>query len=207
MDAFRSRHVTLSYPGDAYFVYESWPISDQTKMTCFIFVYKNSSVQFVAVKIVSAVVAYFNYKKSAIYTAGNKQQHFNRAFEGLNHEGSHTTVFRAWNNVSTSLHDPATHRQSIWEARIKMILLYHVLYTVSCTTCSRFHGRYGSFHEKNINASFDGNFRESFHGSSFHASFHATFNGSSGSFHGRDFHWSFHWSFYGSFSLRKLPCK
>ena len=37
-------------------------------------------------------------------------------------------VFRAWNNVSTSLHDRKTHRQSIWEARIKMILLYHALY-------------------------------------------------------------------------------
>ena len=34
---FRSRHMTLSCPGDAYFVYESWPMSDQTKMTCFYF--------------------------------------------------------------------------------------------------------------------------------------------------------------------------
>ena len=50
------------------------------------------------------------------------------AFEELNDEGSHTTVFCAWNNVSTSLHDQTTHRQSIWEARIKMILLYHALY-------------------------------------------------------------------------------
>ena len=37
VDEFRSRHVTLSSPVEAYFVYESWPISDQTKMTCFYF--------------------------------------------------------------------------------------------------------------------------------------------------------------------------
>ena len=34
---FRSRHVTLSCPGDAYFVYESCPMRDQTKLTCFYF--------------------------------------------------------------------------------------------------------------------------------------------------------------------------
>ena len=44
------------------------------------------------------------------------------AFEESNGEDSDTTVFRTWNNVGTS------HRQSIWEARIKMILLYHALY-------------------------------------------------------------------------------
>ena len=49
-------------------------------------------------------------------------------FEKLNDEGSHTTVFRAWNNVSTFLHDQTINRQSIWKARIKMILLYHALY-------------------------------------------------------------------------------
>ena len=43
-------------------------------------------------------------------------------------KASHTTVIRAWNNVSTFLHDQTTHRQSIWEARIKMILLYHAMY-------------------------------------------------------------------------------
>ena len=48
--------------------------------------------------------------------------------EDLNDEGSHTTVFRAWNNVSTSLHDQTTHRQLIWEVRIKMVLLHHALY-------------------------------------------------------------------------------
>ena len=37
VDGFRSRHVTLSCPGDAYFVYEPRPMSDQTKMTCFFF--------------------------------------------------------------------------------------------------------------------------------------------------------------------------
>ena len=30
VDGFRSRHVTLSCRGDAYFVYESRPMSDQT---------------------------------------------------------------------------------------------------------------------------------------------------------------------------------
>ena len=69
--------MTLSCPGDAYFVYGSWLMSDQTKITCFFFVYKNSSRNFLAVKIVSAVVAYCSYKKSAIYTASNKQQHCN----------------------------------------------------------------------------------------------------------------------------------
>ena len=34
VDGFRSRHVTLSCSGDAYFVYESCPMSDQTKLTC-----------------------------------------------------------------------------------------------------------------------------------------------------------------------------
>ena len=31
------------------------------------------------------------------------------AFEELNDQGSNTTVFRAWNTVSTSLHDQTTH--------------------------------------------------------------------------------------------------
>ena len=43
-------------PGDAYFEYESWPMSDQTKMTCYIFVCKNSSLEFLTIKILSAVV-------------------------------------------------------------------------------------------------------------------------------------------------------
>ena len=55
MDGFRTRYVTLSCPGEAYFLYESWPMSDQTKMTCFIFVFNNSSLKFLTVKIVSAV--------------------------------------------------------------------------------------------------------------------------------------------------------
>ena len=37
MDGFRSRHVTLLCLGNDYFVYESWPMSDQTKMACFYF--------------------------------------------------------------------------------------------------------------------------------------------------------------------------
>ena len=32
-----TRYVTLLCPGDAYFVYESRPMSDQTKMTVFLF--------------------------------------------------------------------------------------------------------------------------------------------------------------------------
>ena len=39
-------------------------------------------------------------------------------FEESNDEGSDTTVFRAWNTVSTSLHDQTRHRQTIWEVRI-----------------------------------------------------------------------------------------
>ena len=35
MDGFRSRHVTLSCLGDAYFVYVSCPTIDHTKLTCF----------------------------------------------------------------------------------------------------------------------------------------------------------------------------
>ena len=63
MDEFRSRHVTVSCPGDAYFVYESWPMSDQTKYHVFIFVFENSSLKFLTVKIVIAVVAYCIYEK------------------------------------------------------------------------------------------------------------------------------------------------
>ena len=33
MDGFRSRHVSLSCQGDAYFVYASCPMNDQTKLT------------------------------------------------------------------------------------------------------------------------------------------------------------------------------
>ena len=32
-DGFRSRHVTLSCPGDAGFVYESWPMCDKCSGT------------------------------------------------------------------------------------------------------------------------------------------------------------------------------
>ena len=35
VDGFRSRRVTLSCPDDAYFVYESWQMRDQKKMTYF----------------------------------------------------------------------------------------------------------------------------------------------------------------------------
>ena len=59
MDGFRSRHATLSCPGDAYFVYESWAISDQTKLTCFYFRLPKLESEILAVKIVSAVVAYY----------------------------------------------------------------------------------------------------------------------------------------------------
>ena len=64
MDGFRSRHVTLSCPGDAYFVFESCPMSDQTKLTCFCFrlIKLESEMKYLAVKIVNAVVAYCIYK-------------------------------------------------------------------------------------------------------------------------------------------------
>ena len=35
VDKFQSRHMTLSCPGDAYFVYESCPMRDQTKLANF----------------------------------------------------------------------------------------------------------------------------------------------------------------------------
>ena len=38
VDGFQSQHVTLSCLGDAYFKYESYTMSDQTKLTCFMFV-------------------------------------------------------------------------------------------------------------------------------------------------------------------------
>ena len=47
VDGFRSRHVTLSCPGDAFFLCESWPMSDQAKLTCLYFrllVYINTRV-------------------------------------------------------------------------------------------------------------------------------------------------------------------
>ena len=64
MDGFRARDVTVSCPGDAYFVYESRPIYNQTRMTYVLFSSeKNSSLKFLTVKIVSTVVAYCIYKK------------------------------------------------------------------------------------------------------------------------------------------------
>ena len=89
------------------------------KLHIFIFVYKNSSLKFLDVKIVSAVVA-----NTAVSTRSERSTQLTTsnsiaiAFEELNDEGTLTTVFRAWNNVSTSLHDQTTHRQSIGEARI-----------------------------------------------------------------------------------------
>ena len=81
MDGFRSRHVTLSCPGLAYFVYESWPMSDQTRMTFFFSSIKNLSLKLLAVKIVSAVVAYVLYlstrSERSTQTASNKQQQCN----------------------------------------------------------------------------------------------------------------------------------
>ena len=61
-------------------------------------------------------------------------------FEELNDEGSHTTVFRAWNNVSTSLHDQTTHSQSIWEARIW--IYYYIMHCIfqKLAQCAPFSG-------------------------------------------------------------------
>ena len=50
-------------------LYESRPIYDQTKNDMFVFSSKkNAGLNFFTVKIVSAVVAYCNYKKQAIYS-------------------------------------------------------------------------------------------------------------------------------------------
>ena len=64
VDGFRFRHVILSCPGDAYFVYESRSKDDQTKITCFCFcLEKKLEPDILTAKIVSAVVAYCIYKK------------------------------------------------------------------------------------------------------------------------------------------------
>ena len=112
----------LSCPGDAYFVYESCPMSDQTKLTCF---------YFRLIKLESEILSCQNrkrysrvqYLQEVQSTQPATSSSIAIAFEELNDKGSHTTVFRAWNNVSTFLHNQTTHRQSTWEARIKVILL------------------------------------------------------------------------------------
>ena len=120
--------MTLSCPGDAYFVYESCPMGDQTKLTCF---------YFRLIKLEPEILSRQNRKRCSrvLYPKRSKRSKqlatsssIAIAFEELNDGGSHTTVFCAWNNVSTFLHYQTTHRQSIWEARIKMILIYHALY-------------------------------------------------------------------------------
>ena len=55
MDGFRSQHVTLSCPGDAYFVCESWPMSDQTKITCLFL--------FSSIKLESSILNGQNFKR------------------------------------------------------------------------------------------------------------------------------------------------
>ena len=54
MDGFRSRHVTLSCPGDACFVDESWPMSDQTI---------NYIIYFRLEKLESEILNYQNCKR------------------------------------------------------------------------------------------------------------------------------------------------
>ena len=65
MDEFRSRHVTLSCPGDAYYIYGVRSLANKRSDTndMLYFVYKNSDLKFVTAKIVSAVVAYCMCKK------------------------------------------------------------------------------------------------------------------------------------------------
>ena len=108
-------HVSMNYdplscPGDAYFVYESCPMSDQIEMTCF---------NFRRIKLKSEILSCQNRKRCSrvlylqeVSDLHSRQQAaaFSITFEEFNDEGSHTTVFRAWNNVSTFLNDQATHR-------------------------------------------------------------------------------------------------
>ena len=115
--------MTPSCPDDTFFLYVSCLMRDQTTLTYVCFRLRNFSLKYLVDKIVSAVDAYCIYKKCAISTA-RKNSSIAISFKDLNDEGSHTTVFRARNNVSASVHnDPTTHRQSIWEARMKMMLL------------------------------------------------------------------------------------
>ena len=116
MDGFRSRDVNLLCPGGAYSVYESRPMSDQTKMTF-------SSLEKLEPEIFNCqnrkrcrIRVLYLQEVSDLQLAASSSIVI--AFEELNDEGSDTTVFRAWNTVSTSLHDQTTQRQSIWEARI-----------------------------------------------------------------------------------------
>ena len=100
--------MTLSCPGDAYFVYESWPIYDQTKMTCFYFRLKNKLEPEVLNcqnrKLCRRVLYLQQVSNLQLATSNNIAV----TFEELNDEGSDTTVFRTWNTVSTSLHDQTT---------------------------------------------------------------------------------------------------
>ena len=117
MDGFRFRDVTLSCPGDAYFVYEPRPIYDQTKTTCFYFRLKKLEPEILNCRNrrrCSRVLYLQEVSELQLATSSS----IAIAIEELNDEGSDTIVFRVWNTISTSLHDQIIHRQSIWEARI-----------------------------------------------------------------------------------------
>ena len=113
----RSRHVTLSCLGGAYFVYESRPKSDQTKNSCFSFRLQTlePDIQNCENRQRCSRVLYLQ-EVSDLQLATNII--LATAFQEVNGEGSDTTVVRVWNTVRTSLDDQTLHRQSIWEARI-----------------------------------------------------------------------------------------
>ena len=84
-------------------------------MTYFYLRLKDSEPEILNCRNVSAVVTV--YKEVSDLQPATRSS-IATALEELNYEDSDTTVFCAWNTVSTSLHNHTTHRQSVWEARI-----------------------------------------------------------------------------------------
>ena len=100
--------MTLSCLGDAHFVYESRPMGDQTKMTwcCFrLLKLEPETLNCLNCKRCFRMLHLQEVSDLQLATISS----IAIAFEELNDEGSDTTVFRAWGNVSTSLHDQTTH--------------------------------------------------------------------------------------------------
>ena len=86
-------------------------MSDQTKMTCFYFRLKTLEPEVINCQNRTRFrrVLYLQEVMSDLQLATRSSVAI--AFEELNDERSVTTVFRAWNTVSTFLHQ-TTHRQS-----------------------------------------------------------------------------------------------
>ena len=92
-------------------------MTNQTKVTFFFHFRPNKlSLKFLTVQTVSAVVTYCWYLQEGSNVQLATSSCIAIAFEESSDEGSDTTVFRAWNNVNTSLLMIRQHRQSIWEA-------------------------------------------------------------------------------------------